>query len=119
MCVIKAQGGEAMSGLQIIGERVKFYRKERGLTQRELEDALGVKAQYISNIEQGNRGPSLDMQVRLCRYFRINMADLMPVELPAAITPKDVLIGEIVAVCRKLEITQVGVVKSTACALCS
>jgi putative transcriptional regulator len=108
-----------MSSLQIVGERIKYYRTERGLTQRELEIELGVKRQYISNIEQGNRGPSLDMQIKICKYFGIGMSDLMPMDMPAEITPKDKLIGEIVAVCRKLEINQIGVVKLTAYALCS
>lgn len=107
-----------MSNQQIIGEKIKFYRLGSGLTQRELEKELGVSPQYISNIEQGKRGPSLDMQVKLCQYFRISMADLMPIEAPTKISAKDKMIGEIVAVCRTLEIKQIGVVKSTACALC-
>jgi len=108
-----------MSSQQVIGERIKFYRTERGLTQRELEDALGVAPRYISSIEQGNRGASLDMLVKMCLYFRISMADLLPIEIPSAITPKDKLIGEVVSVLRTLEINQISVVKSTACALCS
>lgn len=107
-----------MNNLQIIGARIKFLRTERGLTQRELEEELGVAPRYISNIEQGSRGPSLDMQVKLCQYFGISMADLMPVEIPAELTPKDKMIGDIVAVCRTLEINQIGVVKSTARAFC-
>jgi transcriptional regulator with XRE-family HTH domain len=108
-----------MSSQRIIGERIKFYRIERGLTQRQLEDELGVAPRYISSIECGSRGASLDMLAKICRHFRISMADLMPVDIPAVVSPKDKLIGEIVSVLRTLEINQIGVVKSTAYALCS
>lgn len=108
-----------MSNIQVIGERIKFYRKERGLTQKELERDLGVAPRYISNIEQGNRGPSIDMQVKICQYFGISMADLLPLEKPAELTPKDRMIGEIVAVCRALEINQIGIIKSMIYAFCN
>ena len=34
-----------------IGDRIKFYRKERGLTQKELGNLLGVSAVAISQFE--------------------------------------------------------------------
>lgn len=105
-----------MNSLQIVGERIKFYRTVRGLTQKELEKELGVAPRYISNIEQGNRGPSLDMQVKICQYFGISMAELIPMEILAELTPRDKMIGEIVSVCRTLGSNQIGVVKTMVCA---
>lgn len=40
-----------------IAEFTRMYRLEQGLTQKELGDALGFHAQYISNVE-GSRHPN-------------------------------------------------------------
>lgn len=36
-----------------VGERIKYYRKEAGLTQQEVADKLGVNAQAIHKYEKG------------------------------------------------------------------
>lgn len=106
-----------MNSQQIIGERVKFYRMSRGLTQKELEEALGLSDRYISSVEQGRRTPSTDLQMKICQFFGINMADLVPLDKPAELTPKDIMIGEIVHSCRALEVSQIGMVKTMVCSL--
>ena len=101
-----------MNNLQVLGERIRYYRTLRGLTQIELAGELGVAPRYIGNIEQGNRGPSLDMQVKICRFFGISMADILPIEEAPHLTSQDKMIGEIVRACRSLEPAQIGFVKT-------
>ena len=41
------------------GEKVSQLRKQNGLTQRQLADALGVSLRTITNYETGGRYPNL------------------------------------------------------------
>jgi transcriptional regulator with XRE-family HTH domain len=48
---------------------VKSARKESGLTQRRLADALGVDAITVSRWERGASWPSETHLMRLCTHF--------------------------------------------------
>ena len=99
-----------MSNLKILGERIRYYRRLNNMTQKELAAKLGVAPRYIGNIEQGHRGPSLDMLVELCKRFNIGLSDILPIE--AGLTEEDKLIGEIVDALRTMEPSKIGLVKS-------
>ena len=44
-----------MVDYKAIGARVKYYRKKKQITQRELSAILGVTESYISGIENGSK----------------------------------------------------------------
>jgi transcriptional regulator with XRE-family HTH domain len=78
-----------------IGLRV--MRKNRGLTQRQLGNAISVSIHYISALEEGARRPGKDVQQRLINYFGCRFQDLFAVvlvdletseELPLALRSK-------------------------------
>lgn len=48
-----------------LGELIAELRQDRGLTQKELGDILCVSSGTISNYENGNSYPDLDMLVRI------------------------------------------------------
>ena len=48
---------------------VRDLRTERGLSQQELGDAMGVSRQTINSIEKGRYTPSLPLAIALARYF--------------------------------------------------
>lgn len=104
-----------MEYLQMVGERVRHFRKKSGLTQKELAEKLGVAPRYIGNIEQGYRSPSLEMLVEICRWFGVSTSDILPVAGNGDVEIKEQWINEIVAACRALEPTQVGFLKSMVC----
>ena len=54
--------------------RIEALRRERGIRQEDLAQALGVSRQTIISLEQGKYNPSLALALRLARYFA------MPVE---------------------------------------
>ena len=54
--------------------RIEALRKERGIRQEDLAQALGVSRQTIISLEKGKYNPSLALALRLARYFA------MPVE---------------------------------------
>ena len=54
--------------------RIEALRRERGIRQEDLAQALGVSRQTIISLEKGKYNPSLALALRLARYFA------MPVE---------------------------------------
>ena len=54
--------------------RIEALRRERGIRQEYLAQALGVSRQTIISLEKGKYNPSLALALRMARYFA------MPVE---------------------------------------
>lgn len=53
-----------------LGERVKAIRKEKGLTQQEFGDLIGIKRNSVALIE-GGRGTSDQTVNSICRAFNV------------------------------------------------
>lgn len=49
--------------------RLEELRKERGIRQEDLAQALGVSRQTVISLEKGKYNPSLSLAFRLARYF--------------------------------------------------
>ena len=49
--------------------RLRELRQERGITQEELAEALGVTRQTIIAIEKGKYDPSLRLAFKIARFF--------------------------------------------------
>ena len=106
-----------MSHSNIIGQRIRHYRKLNKVTQAGLAQKLGVGSLYISNIEQGNRNPSLEMLVQICDWFGVELSDILPLGDMKELSPKEKSIYEIAAMCRSLEDAQIGLVKTMVSAM--
>jgi transcriptional regulator with XRE-family HTH domain len=64
------------------GEKLRALRKQRGLTMNELAPELGFTSQsYLSEIETGKKKPSIDLIIRIARYFDVSLDQLMLDEL--------------------------------------
>jgi putative transcriptional regulator len=61
--------------------RLSVFRAERGMSRRELAEAVGVNPQTIGFLERGEYGPSLVLALRLARVFGV------PVEALFALQP--------------------------------
>lgn len=62
----------------IIAERIKFLRKEKGYTQEQLADLLGLSAKSsIANYESGANAPSDEIKAKMCEVFDCSMDYLM------------------------------------------
>ena len=57
-------------------EILRTLRKERGLTQQQLADKLGVSYSTVSMYERGNRRPDLEMMARIAEFFGVTMDHL-------------------------------------------
>jgi transcriptional regulator with XRE-family HTH domain len=62
---------------QVIGERLSALRLRKGLTQKQLAEALGVSAAFVNKIESGAKAvPDAHMDV-LMATLDVSAADLM------------------------------------------
>lgn len=64
-----------------IGGRIRKYRQERGLSQKELADLIGISNNRLSNWEQGINRPDADIIASICKALTISPSDLLDVHL--------------------------------------
>lgn len=55
-----------------LNENIKRLRQARGMNQVELASALGVTKQCVSNWENDNIIPSIEMLIKLADIFRVS-----------------------------------------------
>lgn len=54
------------------GKKVRSLRAERGLTQKQMAESIGVSPAYLSALEMGKKGrPSFALVQRIITYFNI------------------------------------------------
>jgi putative transcriptional regulator len=56
--------------------RLEELRKERGIKQEELADALEVSRQTIGSLENGRYNPSILLAFKIARYFGMSIEDI-------------------------------------------
>jgi DNA-binding XRE family transcriptional regulator len=56
---------------ETIYNRIAMLRVERGISRRQLADALGVHYQTVGYLERGEFRPSLHLALRLAQYFEV------------------------------------------------
>ena len=56
--------------------RLEALRKERGLRQEELAEALEVSRQTIGSLENGRYNPSILLAFKIARYFGLTIEDI-------------------------------------------
>jgi DNA-binding XRE family transcriptional regulator len=60
--------------------RISVFRAERGISRRELAEAVGVNNQTIGYLERGDYKPSLELAVKIARYFEVPVEMLFSLE---------------------------------------
>ena len=60
--------------------RLRLVRTERNLSRQQLADAVGVHYQTIGYIERGDYTPSLELALRLARYFDLPVEALFSLD---------------------------------------
>lgn len=58
--------------MQYFGEKVRALRLEKGLTQTQLADKIGLVKGSISAYEQGKKYPSVEVLIKLCSVFDVS-----------------------------------------------
>lgn len=65
----------------MLHNRIQLLRNERGLTRRQLADAVGVNFQTIGYLERGDYNASLELALKLSDFFNV------PVEAMFSLKP--------------------------------
>jgi putative transcriptional regulator len=63
-----------------IKNRIRELRSDRGWTQQQLADAVGVSRQSINSIECDRYVPSLPLALTFARVFRCSTDDIFTME---------------------------------------
>ncbi len=64
------------NGGTVVKNRLEEIRKERGIRQEELADALEVSRQTIGSLENGRYNPSILLAFKIARYFRMPIEEI-------------------------------------------
>ena len=56
--------------------RLEEIRRQRGIKQEELAEAMKVSRQTISSLENGRYNPSVILAIKLARYFEMKVEDI-------------------------------------------
>jgi DNA-binding XRE family transcriptional regulator len=56
---------------ETVHNRIAMLRAERGVSRRELSEALGVHYQTIGYLERGEYSPSLFLALKIADYFEV------------------------------------------------
>jgi transcriptional regulator with XRE-family HTH domain len=77
-------------------EKLVMLRKQRGWSQAELREHVGVHIAHLSRMENGKAQPSVEMLQKLARAFGVTMDYLMDEQLeePATASVKDKALAE-------------------------
>lgn len=63
--------------MQRFGEKLRILRQRRGLTMRELADALELQSHgFIGNLESGRKHPSLEFTIKVADFFGVSLDQL-------------------------------------------
>lgn len=63
-----------------IGRNIFYFRKEKGLTQAQLAEQLGISVQAVSKWERGFSCPDLSLIEPLVRIFGITSDQLLGID---------------------------------------
>lgn len=56
--------------------RLEEIRKQRGIKQEELAEALEVSRQTIGSLENGRYNPSITLAFKIARYFNMSIEEI-------------------------------------------
>jgi transcriptional regulator with XRE-family HTH domain len=63
--------------MQNLAQRIKHYRKKKGLTQEAVASALDMRTENYAKYESGTRNPKEDKIIKLAKIFGISFSDLL------------------------------------------
>lgn len=59
-----------------VKNRLEEIRKQRGIKQEELAEALEVSRQTIGSLENGRYNPSIILAFKIARYFEMSIEEI-------------------------------------------
>lgn len=78
-----------------IGDVIRTYRAERGLSQGDIERRTGLLRCYLSRVENGHTVPSLETLAKIAEALNISLADFFPGAQTAGDRDVQKMLGEL------------------------
>ena len=66
----------SMKGDTSLKNRLEILRKQKGIKQEELAEALEVSRQTIGSLENGRYNPSIILAFKIARYFNATVEEI-------------------------------------------
>lgn len=64
-----------------VGVKIKYYRKKRNLTLKEMAKRTGLSTGYLSNVERDLTSPTYDNLCAICNAMQVNIRDFITQKL--------------------------------------
>ena len=77
-----------------IGNKIKELRKQRGITQEQLANSIGISFQAVSKWENGIALPDITLAPILASYFGVSMDELFEFNLKEIESAIDSIVNE-------------------------
>jgi transcriptional regulator with XRE-family HTH domain len=78
---IENEGAEALSIAMNIGNTIRGYRLQKGMSQGDIEKRTGLLRCYLSRVENGHTVPSLDTLQKIARALDLQLAEFFAEEI--------------------------------------
>ncbi len=65
-----------MNTKELLGLKIKEYRKQKKLTQEQLSEMIGLDSGYISKLEVGQNFPTLGTLEKIAKVLEVELAEL-------------------------------------------
>ena len=62
---------------RMLGEQIRAYRKQAGLSQEKLAEKADLDPTYVSDVERGEENISVDALVRIATALSVRLRDLV------------------------------------------
>lgn len=89
--------------MENIGKNIKFYRKQKGYSQKQLAEELGLATGTIQQYELDKREPKFDTILKISNVLDINPYNLYGIEEP------DTTESEFIKACQWLEEAEISI----------
>ncbi len=76
--IFKRRGTGMDTLWKFVGNKIKEFRKQKRLTQKELGDLIGVKHNTVSGYEKGSSSPEQDTLFKLAKVFGVSIDTFFP-----------------------------------------
>jgi transcriptional regulator with XRE-family HTH domain len=78
---IENESSEALSIAMNIGNTIRGYRLQRGMSQGDIEKRTGLLRCYLSRVENGHTVPSLETLQKIARALDLQLAEFFAEEI--------------------------------------
>ncbi len=62
---------------ELLGERIKNLRKQKGMSQEKLSELANLHSTYIGQLERGEKNPSIETVFKICAGLEIPVSCLL------------------------------------------